>query len=224
MCIAIEKMKGNCAAIDFAIRYCGAHITDRHWDSLQKIKGKKTFYHHRRTQLAKPRRQRKQRYSYTTIRTGKQIRIIRTKHENPHSYSAIRTGKAMTIRGTKHENPHSYTATRTGKGMTIQGKKHEQPLFYTAIRTEKGMVIHGTKQGNPHPYVVKRIGKGMRRLSRRHGRQEVCKEILYAGWQDRLIYLLNKAFLPCRRRLPTPKNTPFLTLERHLLLSCSLTV
>jgi len=66
--------------------------------------------------------------------------------------------------------------------MTIQGKKHEQPLFYTAIRTEKGMVIHGTKQGNPHPYVVKRIGKGMRRLSRRHGRQEVCKEILYAGW------------------------------------------
>jgi len=27
-------MKGNCAAIDFAIRYCGAHITDRHWDCL----------------------------------------------------------------------------------------------------------------------------------------------------------------------------------------------
>lgn len=202
MCIAIEKMKGNCAATDSAIRYCGAHITDRHWDCLQNIKGKKTSQLHRRTQLARPRRRRKQRYSYTTIRTGKQIRIIRT----------------------KHENPHSYTATRTGKGMTIQGKKHEQPLFYTAIRTEKGMVIHGTKQGNPHPYVVKRIGKGMRRLSRRHGRQEVCKEILYAGWQDRLIYLLNKAFLPCRRRLSTPKNTPFLTLERHLLLSYSLTV
>lgn len=180
MCIAIEKMKGNCAAIDFAIRYCGAHITDRHWDSLQKIKGKKTFYHHRRTQLAKPRRQRKQRYSYTTIRTGKQIRIIRTKHENPHSYTAIRTGKGMTIQGTKHERPHSS--------------------------------------------VVKRIGKRMRRLSRRHGKQEVCKEILYTGQQDRLIYHPTKAFLPCRRRLPTPKNTPFLPLERHLLLSCSLTV
>lgn len=224
MCIVIEKIKEKQTAIDAAIRYNRAHITNKHWDSLQNIKGRQTYYHHRRTQLAKPRRQRKQRYSYTTIRTGKQIRIIRTKHENPHSYSAIRTGKAMTIRGTKHENPHSYTATRTGKGMTIQGKKHEQPLFYTAIRTEKGMVIHGTKQGNPHPYVVKRIGKGMRRLSRRHGRQEVCKEILYAGWQDRLIYLLNKAFLPCRRRLSTPKNTPFLTLERHLLLSYSLTV
>lgn len=202
MCIAIQKTKGNCAAIDSAIRYCGAHITDRHWDSLQNIKGKKTSYLHRRTQLAKPRRQRKQRYSYTTIRTGKQIRIIRTKHENPHSYTTIRTGKGMTIRGTKHE----------------------QPLFYTATRTGKGMAIHGTEQENPHSYVVKRIGKGMERLSRRHGRQKVCKEILYAGWQDRLIYVLNKAFLPCRRRLPTPKNTPFLTLERHLLLSCSLTV
>lgn len=202
MCIAIQKMKGNCAAIDSAVRYCGAHITDRHWDCLQNIKGNKTFYHHRRTQLAKPRRQRKQRYSYTTIRTGKQIRIIRTKHENPHSYTTIRTGKGMTIRGTKHE----------------------QPLFYTATRTGKGMAIHGTEQENPHSYVVKRIGKGMERLSRRHGRQKVCKEILYAGWQDRLIYVLNKAFLPCRRRLPTPKNTPFLTLERHLLLSCSLTV
>ena len=202
MCIAIQKIKGNCAAIDSALRYCGAHITDRHWDSLQNIKGNKTFYHHRRTQLAKPRRQRKQRNSYTTIRTRKQIRIIRTKHESPHSYSA----------------------TRTGKGMTIRGTKHEQPLFYTAIRTGKGMAIHGTEQENPHPYVVKRIGKGMRRLSRRHGKQDVCKEILYAGWQDRLIYVLNKAFLPCRRRPSTPKNTPFLTLERHLLLSCSLTV
>lgn len=202
MCIAIEKMKGNCAAIDFAIRYCGAHITDRHWDSLQKIKGKKTFYHHRRTQLAKPRRQRKQRYSYTTIRTGKQIRIIRTKHENPHSYTAIRTGKGMTIQGTEHENPHSYSA----------------------IRTEKGMAIHGTEHENPHSYAVKRIGKRMGRLIRRHGKQKVCKEILYAGQQDRLIYVLNKAFLPCRRRLSTPKNTPFLTLERHLLLSYSLTV
>ena len=202
MCIAIQKMKGNCAAIDSAIRYCGAHITDRHWDGLQNIKGNKTFYHHRRTQLAKPRRQRKQRYSYTTIRTGKQIRIIRTKHERPHSYTAIRTGKRMTIQETKHEQPHSYSAIRTGKGMEIHGTEHE----------------------NPHSYVVKRIGKGMRRLSRRHGRQEVCKEILYAGWQDRLIYVLNKAFLHCRRRLPTPKNTPFLTLERHLLLSYSLTV
>ena len=202
MCIAIQKMKGNCAAIDSAIRYCGAHITDRHWDSLQNIKGKKTSYLHRRTQLAKPRRQRKQRYSYTTIRTGKQIRIIRTKHESPHSYPAIRTGKGMTIRGTKHE----------------------QPLFYTAIRTGKGMAIHGTEQENPHTYVVKRIGKAKRRLSREHGGRDVCKEILYAGQQDRLIYVLNKAFLPCRRRLSTPKNTPFLTLERHLLLSCSLTV
>lgn len=180
MCIAIQKMKGNYAAIDSAIRYCGAHITDIHWDCLQNIKGNKTFYHHRRTQLAKPRRQRKQRYSYTTIRTGKQIRIIRTKHESPHSYTAIRTGKAMTIHGTKHENPHSS--------------------------------------------VVKRIGKAKRRLSREHGGRDVCKEILYAGWQDRLIYVLNKAFLPCRRRLSTPKNTPFLTLERHLLLSYSLTV
>lgn len=180
MCIAIEKMKGNCAAIDSAIRYCGAHITDRHWDSLQNIKGNKTFYHHRRTQLAKPRRQRKWRYSYTTIRTGKQIRIIRTKHEHPHSYSAI--------------------------------------------RTEKGTAIHGTEQENPHSYAVKRIGKRMGRLIRRHGKQKVCKEILYAGQQDRLIYVLNKAFLPCRRRLSTPKNTPFLTLERHLLLSYSLTV
>lgn len=202
MCIAIQKMKGNCAAIDFAIRYCGAHITDRHWDSLQNIKGNKTFYHHRRTQLAKPRRQRKQRNSYTTIRTGKQIRIIRT----------------------KHESPHSYTATRTGKGMAIRGTKHEQPLFYTAIRTGKGMAIHGTKQENPHSSVVKRIGKAKRRLSREHGGRDVCKEILYAGWQNRLIYLLNKAFLPCRRRPSTPKNTPFLTLERHLLLSYNLTV
>lgn len=224
MCIAIQKMKGNCAAIDSAIRYCGAHITDRHWDSLQNIKGNKTFYHHRRTQLAKPRRQRKQRYSYTTIRTGKQIRIIRTKHERPHSYTATRIGKGMTIQGTKHEQPLFYTAIRTGKRMTIQETKHEQPHSYSAIRTGKGMEIHGTEHENPHSYVVKRIGKGMRRLSRRHGRQEVCKEILYAGWQDRLIYVLNKAFLHCRRRLPTPKNTPFLTLERHLLLSYSLTV
>lgn len=224
MCIAIQKMKGNCAAIDSAIRYCGAHITDIHWDCLQNIKGKKTSYLHRQTQLAKPKKRRKQRYSYTTIRTGKQIRIIRTKHENPHSYSAIRTEKGMTIRGTEHENPHSYSAIRTGKGMTIRGTKHEHPHSYTATRTGKGMAIRGTEQENPHPYVVKRIGKGMRRLSRRHGRQEVCKEILYTGWQDRLIYVLNKAFLPCRRRPSTPKNTPFLTLERHLLLSCSLTV
>ncbi|AUI56171.1 hypothetical protein CRM71_12795 [Prevotella jejuni] len=65
--------------------------------------------------------------------------------------------------------------------MTIQGTKHEQPLFYTAIRTGKGMAIRGTKHENPHSYVVKRIGKGMRRLIRRHGRQEICKEILYAG-------------------------------------------
>lgn len=159
MCIAIQKMKGNCAAIDSAIRYCGAHITDIHWECLQNIKGKKTSYLHRRTQLAKPKRQRKQRYSYTTIRTGKQIRIIRTKHENPHSYTAI----------------------RTGKGMTIQGTKHEQPLFYTAIRTGKGMAIHGTEQENPHSSVVKRIGKAKRRLSREHGGWDVCKEILYAG-------------------------------------------
>lgn len=159
MCIAIQKMKGNCAAIDSAIRYCGAHITDRHWDSLQNIKGKKTSYLHRRTQLAKPRRQRKQRYSYTTIRTGKQIRIIRTKHENPHSYSATRIGKGMTIHGTEQENPHPYVVRRTGKGMAI----------------------HGTKQENPHPYVVKRIGKAKRRLSREHGGRDVCKEILYAG-------------------------------------------
>lgn len=202
MCIAIQKMKGNYAAIDSALRYCGAHITDIHWDCLQNIKGRQTCQLHRRTQLAKPRRQQKQRYSYTTIRTGKQIRIIRTKHENPHSYSAIRTGKAMTIQGTKHENPHSYTAIRTGKGM----------------------VIRGTEQENPHSSVVKRIGKAKRRLSREHDGRDVCKEILYAGWQDRLIYVLNKAFLPCRRPLPTPKNTPFLTLERHLLLSYSLTV
>ena len=202
MCIAIQKMKGNYAAIDSAIRYCGAHITDRHWDSLQNIKGNKTFYHHRRTQLAKPRRQRKQRYSYTTIRTGKQIRIIRTKHESPHSYSAIQTGKGMTIRGTKHEHPHSYSAIRTGKGMTIQGTKHE----------------------NPHSYTAKRKAKGKARQSTQHGGRDVCKEILYAGWQDRLIYHPTKAFLPCRRRPSTPKNTPFLTLERHLLLSCILTV
>ena len=158
MCIAIQKMKGNCAAIDSAIRYNRAHITYKHWECLQNIKGRQTCYLHRRTQLAKPKRRRKQRYSYTTIRTGEQIRIIRTKHENPHSS------------------------------------------------------------------VVKRIGKAKRRLSREHGGRDVCKEILYAGWQDRLIYVLNKAFLPCRRRLSTPKNTPFLTLERHLLLSYSLTV
>lgn len=180
MCIAIEKIKEEQTAIDSAIRYCGAHITDIHWDCLQNIKGRQTCQLHRRTQLAKPRRQQKQRYSYTTIRTGKQIKIIRAKHENPHSYSAIRTGK--------------------------------------------GMAIHGTKQENPHSSVVKRIGKAKRRLSREHGGRDVCKEILYAGWQDRLIYLLNKAFLPCRKRLSTPKNTPFLTLERHLLLSYSLTV
>lgn len=224
MCIAIQKMKENCAAIDSAIRYCGAHITDRHWDCLQNVKGRQTCYLHRQTQLAKPKKRRKQRYSYTTIRTGKQIRIIRTKHESPHSYTAIRTGKGLTIRGTKHEQPLFYTATRTGKGMAIRGTEQENPHSYSAIRTGKGMAIHGTEQENPHSYVVKRIGKGMERLSRRHGRQKVCKEILYAGWQDRLIYVLNKAFLPCRRRLPTPKNTPFLTLERHLLLSCSLTV
>lgn len=224
MCIAIQKMKGNCAAIDFAIRHCGAHITDRHWDSLQNIKGKKTFYHHRRTQLAKPRRQRKQRNTYTTIRTRKQIRIIRTKHESPHSYTATRIGKGMTIQGTKHEQPLFYTAIRTGKRMTIQETKHEHPHSYSAIRTGKAMAIHETEQENPHSSVVKRIGKAKRRLSREHGGRDVCKEILYAGWQDRLIYLLNKAFLPCRKRLSTPKNTPFLTLERHLLLSCSLTV
>lgn len=202
MCIAIQKTKGNCAAIDSAIRYNRAHITYKHWECLQNIKGRQTCYLHRRTQLARPRRQRKQRYSYTTIRTGEQIRIIRTKHENPHSYSAIRTGKGMAIRGTKHEQPHSYTAIRTGKGMAI----------------------HGTEQENPHSYAVKRIGKRMGRLSRRHGKQKVCKEILYAGQQDRLIYHPTKAFLPCRRRPSTPKKTPFLTLERHLLLSYSLTV
>lgn len=202
MCIVIEKIKEKQTAIDAAIRYNRAHITYKHWECLQNIKGRQTCYLHRRIQLAKPRRRRKQRYSYTTIRTGKQIRIIRTKHENPHSYSAIRTGKGMTKRGAKHENPHSYSAIRTGKGMAI----------------------HGTKQENPHSSVVKRIGKAKRRLSREHGGQEVCKEILYAGWQDRLIYVLNKAFLPCRRRPSTPKNTPFLTLERHLLLSYSLTV
>ena len=202
MCIAIQKMKGNCAAIDSAIRYKRAHITYKHWECLQNIKGRQTCYLHRRTQLANPKRRRKQRYSYTTIRTGKQIRIIRTKHENPHSYTATRIGKAMTIQGTKHEQPHSYSAIRTGKGMVIRGTEHE----------------------NPHSYAVKRIGKAKRRLSREHGGREVCKEILYAGWQDRLIYHPTKAFLPCRRRLPTPKNTPFLTLERHFLLSYSLTV
>lgn len=202
MCIAIQKMKGNCAAIDSAIRYKRAHITYKHWECLQNIKGRQTCYLHRRTQLANPKRRRKQRYSYTTIRTGKQIRIIRTKHENPHSYTATRIGKAMTIQGTKHEQPHSYSAIRTGKGMVIRGTEHE----------------------NPHSYAVKRIGKAKRRLSREHGVRDVCKEILYDGWQDRLIYVLNKAFLPCRRRPSTPKNTPFLTLERHLLLSCSLTV
>lgn len=224
MCIAIEKIKEKQTATDSAIRYCGAHITDIHWDCLQNIKGKKTSYLHRRTQLAKPRRQRKQRYSYTTIRTGKQIRIIRTKHENPHSYSAIRTEKGMTIRGTERENPHSSVVKRTGKGMTIRGTKQEHPHSYTATRTGKGMAIHGTEHENPHSYAVKRIGKGMRRLSRKHGGWDVCKEILYTGQQDRLIYYPTKAFLPCRRRPSTPKNTPFLTLERHLLLSCSLTV
>ena len=202
MCIAIEKIKEKQTAIDSAIRHCGAHITYIHWDCLQNIKGRQTCYLHRRTQLAKPRRQRKQRYSYTTIRTGEQIRIIRTKHENPHSYSAIRTGKQIRIIRTKHEHPHSYSA----------------------IRTEKGMAIHETEHENPHSYVVKRIGKAKRRLSIEHGGRDVCKEILYAGWQDRLIYHPTKAFLPCRRRLSTPKNTPFLTLERHLLLSYSLTV
>lgn len=180
MCIAIEKIKEKQTAIDSAIRYCGAHITDIHWECLQNIKGKKTSYLHRRTQLAKPKRRRKQRYSYTIIRTGKQIRIIRTKHENPHSSVVKRIGKRMTIRGTEQENPHSYA--------------------------------------------VKRIGKRMGRLSRRHGGWNICKEILYAGQQDRLIYHPTKAFLPCRRRPSTPKNTPFLTLERHLLLSYSLTV
>lgn len=224
MCIAIEKIKEKQTAIDSAIRYYGAHITYKHWECLQNIKGRQTCYLHRRTQLAKPKRRRKQRYSYTTIRTGKQIRIIKTKHEHPHSYTATRTGKGMTIRGTKHENPHSYTATRIGKGMAIRGTKHEQPHSYTAIRTGKGMAIHETEHEKPHSYAVKRIGKRMGRLIRRHDKQKVCKEILYAGQQDRLIYVLNKAFLPCRRRLSTPKNTPFLTLERHLLLSNSLTV
>ena len=65
--------------------------------------------------------------------------------------------------------------------MAIRETKHEQPLFYTATRTEKGMAIHGTKQENPHSSVVKRIGKGMRRLSRKHGGWDVCKEILYTG-------------------------------------------
>lgn len=180
MCIAIEKIKEKQTAIDSAIRYNRAHITYKHWECLQNIKGRQTCYLHRRTQLAKPKRRRKQRYSYTTIRTGKQIRIIRTKHENPHFYSAIRTGKGMTTRGTEQENPHSY--------------------------------------------VVKRIGKGMRRLSRKHGGWDVCKEILYTGQQDRLIYHPTKPFLPCRRRPSTPKKTPFLTLGRHLLLSNSLTV
>ena len=145
MCIAIEKIKEKQTAIDSAIRYCGAHITYKHWECLQNIKGRQTCYLHRRTQLAKPRRQRKQRYSYTTIRTGEQIRIIRTKHEHPHSYTATRTGKGMAIRGTKHEHPHSYSAIRTGKGMAIHGTEHE----------------------NPHSYAVKRIGKRMGRLSRR---------------------------------------------------------
>ena len=202
MCIAIEKIKEKQTAIDSAIRYNRAHITYKHWEYLQNIKGRQTCYLHRRTQLAKPKRRRKQRYSYTTIRTGKQIRIIRTKHENPHSYSAIRTGKQIRIIRTKHEHPHSYSA----------------------IRTEKGMAINETEHENPHSYVVKRIGKAKRRLSIEHGGRDVCKEILYAGWQDRLIYHPTKAFLPCRRRLSTPKNTPFLTLERHLLLSYSLTV
>lgn len=224
MCIAIEKIKEKQTAIDSAIRYCGAHITYKHWECLQKIKGRQTCYLHRQTQLAKPKRRRKQRYSYTTIRTGKQIRIIRTKHESPHSYTAIRTGKGLTIRGTKQENPHSYTATRIGKGMAIQGTKHENPHSYTTIRTGKGMAIRGTEQENPHSSVVKRIGKRMGRLSREHGGRDVCKEILYTGQQDRLIYVLNKAFLPCRRRPSTPKKTPFLTLERHLLLSYNLTV
>ena len=130
----------------------------------------------------------------------------------------------MTIQGTKHEHPLFYTAIRTGKRKTIQETKHEHPHSYSAIRTGKAMAIHETEQENPHSSVVKRIGKAKRRLSREHGGRDVCKEILYAGWLVRLIYLLNKAFLPCRKRLSTPKNTPFLTLERHLLLSCSLTV
>lgn len=127
MCIVIEKIKEKQTAIDAAIRYNRAHITYKHWECLQNIKGRQTCYLHRRIQLAKPRRRRKQRYSYTTIRTGKQIRIIRTKHENPHSYSAIRTGKGMTKRGTKHENPHSYTVTRTGKGTAIHGTEQGKP-------------------------------------------------------------------------------------------------
>lgn len=158
MCIVIEKIKEKQTAIDAAIRYNRAHITYKHWECLQNIKGRQTCYLHRRTQLAKPKRRRKQRYSYSAIRTG------------------------------------------------------------------KGMAIHGTEQKNPHSSVVKRIGKAKRRLSIEHGGRDVCKEILYAGWQDRLIYHPTKAFLPCRRRLSTPKNTPFLTLERHLLLSYNLTV
>lgn len=151
MCIAIQKMKGNCAAIDSAIRCYGAHITDIHWDCLQNIKGRQTCYLHRRTQLAKPRRQRKQRYSYTTIRTGKQIRIIRTKHESPHSYTAIRTGKGMTIRGTKHENPHSYSAIRTGKGLTIRGTKHEQPTLVLRNTDRKRDGNTWNETGKPSP-------------------------------------------------------------------------
>lgn len=138
MCIAIEKIKEKQTAIDSAIRYNRAHITYKHWECLQNIKGRQTCYLHRRTQLAKPRRQRKQRYSYTTIRTGEQIRIIRTKHENPHSYTAIRTGKGLTIRGTKHESSHSYSAIRTGKGMTIQGTKHDNHSFTLQYEQEKG--------------------------------------------------------------------------------------
>lgn len=155
MCIAIEKIKEKQTAIDAAIRYNRAHITYKHWECLQNIKGRQTCYLHRRAQLAKPRRQRKQRYSYTTIRTGKQIRIIRTKHENPHSYSAIRTEKGMTIRGTERENPHSSVVKRTGKGMTIRGTKQEHPHSYTATRTGKGMAIHGTEQGKPTPVCCK---------------------------------------------------------------------
>lgn len=65
--------------------------------------------------------------------------------------------------------------------MAIRETKHEQPLFYTAIQTGKGMSIRGTKQENPHSSVVKRIGKAKRRLSRKHGGWDVCKEILYTG-------------------------------------------
>ena len=129
MCIAIEKIKEKQTAIDSAIRYNRAHITYKHWECLQNIKGRQTCYLHRRIQLAKPKRRRKQRYSYTAIRTGKQIRIIRTKHENPHFYSAIRTGKGMTIRGTEQENPHSYVVKRIGKGMRRLSRNMADGMF-----------------------------------------------------------------------------------------------